>query len=81
MRRKIRISIHYTLPIVLNSLYQKTQDERKVGLLKTLALYYEASICMAHSSVLNFSYLKYQDPISRQSTFEKLFLYFKNATK
>jgi hypothetical protein len=81
MPRKIPISIHYTLPIVLNSLYQKTQDEKKIGLLKTLALYHETSICMVHFLVLNSSYLKQQDPISRQSTFKKLFLYFKNAAE
>ena len=79
MPQKTHISIHYTLPIILNSLHQKSQDARKIDILKTLALYYKTNICTVHFLVLNIFYLKQQSPTLRESTFKTLFIYTKNA--
>ena len=79
MLPRILISIHYTLPIILNSLYQKSQDAKKIDILKTLALYYKTNICMVHFLVLNISYLKQENKTLLESTFKTLFIYIKNA--
>ena len=79
MPQKTLISIHYTLPIILNSLYQKSQDAKKIDILKTLALYYKTNICMVHYLVLNIFYLKQENQTLLASTLKTLFIYFKNT--
>jgi hypothetical protein len=79
MHQKMHISIHYTLPIILDNIYKKTQDSNKVAFLKTIALYTQANLCTVLPLALNIIYVKYKDYKLQEPLFKALCLSYKST--